>query len=442
MVNMSSVGPSPESLGESSTSMHPEPEVDRQLARLFGESIFGALRNPAQYMAAGTTPRKRGWPAKRLLVIVGVCAVVAASMYLAKAGFRRQEDRTREQVAHDLATYLVEGELFRAGRHLDLLAPRTAPLDEADPHLDLILQAEAALYRYHDGDKERWRRTAPFLRKETGNARRELARFVISAQAERVPRKAALEAAIARLSRDPVGFAALASVHEAEGSIPAARAAWERADDLGPLWLPLRFTHAFFEFRSGRPKQAIRVTESMIAAAPDSPWSLSARALFAPSLPLPPRDQKEAPRTPLPLPKVGVYYQHLVAAYVKAKAGDSSSARTEVVKALEAVDGAPFVLDAFDTLVEAKARDVAFELTSLEVWPRQNPMARERMAALEIARAPRALPTAEDAGAMRGARDIPAASSAKQIKSTKRADKKATKRRAGRGAGKKVGRRG
>jgi tetratricopeptide (TPR) repeat protein len=357
---------------------------------MFGESLFGAWLDPAQYMAAGMNKRKKGSWGKRIGILVGAVAVVALGVYFTQLGFSKKAGLERAQMAHEVSAFLSDGELRRTQKYLDMLAPPALPLRPDDPHLDLILRAEATLYRYHDGGPARLARMGSHLTGDPGNPQRVLAYFTVASRAERLAARNTFDILLPQLPKDPELYAILATTLEARQDSKGARQAWERSAELAPLWLPHRYLHAWFEFRAGRVKDASRLVKGMLRVAPDSPWTLLAHRQFAPTEPIPviPLEPGQVPAAPAPLPPVGVYYQHLQEALAKLSAKEPQAARSLLLKALDAVEGqGPFVLDAFDLLVEARAFDLALDVTSLETWPRGNPQAKARIVALETARA-------------------------------------------------------
>jgi hypothetical protein len=77
---------------------------------------------------------------------------------------------------------------------------------------------------------------------------------------------------------------------------------------------------------------------------------------------------------------VALYHQHFALALAQARAGDPVAARRSLGQAIAAVNGqAPFVFDAFDWLVEAKAIGLARDLTGFEDWPRHSELAAARV---------------------------------------------------------------
>jgi len=167
-----------------------------QTGRLFGESLFGPWLDPGQYLDATRTTRRHGTPLRRLALLFSILCVAAAAGWIVRAGLVRRTGEARAHVAHSLATFLREGELDRAAQFLALLRGPNATLDPHDPHLDLIVRGEAALYRYQDADPARLGRIRPYLSPAaTGpaSAQRILASLAVASRGERAARLAELE---------------------------------------------------------------------------------------------------------------------------------------------------------------------------------------------------------------------------------------------------------
>ena len=119
---------------------------------------------------------------------------------------------------------------------------------------------------------------------------------------------------------------------------------------------------------------------------------------------------------------VEVFHQDLAAALAEVRAGDEVAARHRLGRAIEAVAGqAPFVLDAFDWLMEARALGLARELTGFEAWPRHSQLAEARVARLAE---PESVPAESPHAA-----GAPESSSSKHIKKPSRAKAKVKTRR-------------
>jgi hypothetical protein len=348
--------------------------VDKQLARLYGESVFGPWLDPTQTMAAGNQQRKRGSWGKRVAILLLAALVTVAGVWITRRGFSRQAEQDRAQVARDVAAFLAEGELERLSQFLSLLSPPVERLQATDPYLDLIVQAEAALYRYHDASPARLARIEPFLSDNGGAAKRVLARLTVASNAERLPAYETLKGLQSSLAKDPEFWTLIANMEEGR-NIAGAHTSWERSSEVGPLWLPHRYQQCEFEARRRNGEAVTRMASHMVKVAPDSPWTQLALRLRDGS-------QASAVTAVKPFPPVAQYYEQLASVF---NTGASLAARRQALgRALTAVnDSAPFVLDAFDRLMDAKAKDLATELTSFEAWPRGNPVAQAKLARLQ-----------------------------------------------------------
>jgi hypothetical protein len=213
----------------------------------------------------------------------------------------------------------------------------------------------------------------------------------------------------------------LATALEHTGDAKAARQAWNRSFDLGPLWLGQRYEQAWFESRQKKPETVGKLIASLVRVAPESAWTRLASERFAGAEPAEPSVAPASSPT-RPAPAVEVFHQHLAAALDEARAGDEVVARHRLGRAIEIVAGqAPFVLDAFDWLMEARALGLARELTGFEAWPRHSQLAEARVARLaepEPVPAERPLATS-----------VPGSSPSKHIKKPSRAKAKVKTRR-------------
>jgi tetratricopeptide (TPR) repeat protein len=365
---------------------------DRQLARLFGDSVFGPWLDPGQYLAATRTTRRHGVPFRRLALLASILCVGAAAGWIVRAGLVRRAGEDREHVARSLASFLREGELERAAQFLALLRGPKATLDAHDPHLDLIVRGEAALYRYQDADPARLARIKPYL-SSVGTApasgQRILASLAVASRQERATRMALLQPLRPAFDRDPEFHYLLATALEYQGEVKAARQAWDRAFELGPLWLAHRYEQAWFEARQDRPEAVSKLVGRIISVAPESAWARLASQQFAGAQAARP-DAPEVASSAHPAPAVALFHQHFALALAQARGGDPVAGRRSLGQAIAAVNGqAPFVLDAFDWLVEGKAMGLARDLTGFEAWPQHSVLAAARLARLaESARRP------------------------------------------------------
>lgn len=358
---------------------------DRQLSSLFGDSLFGAWLDSGQYQGATRTTRRHRSPFRRLAILILILGVGAATAWLVRVGLGRRTVEDREHVAHSLETFLKEGELNRAAQFLTLVHAPNLPLKANDPHLDLIVRGEAALYRYQDADPARLGRIKPYLAEaEKGSTppQRVLASLAVASRQERADRLAQFEPLRQTFDKDPEFHYLLATALEHKGDAKAAAQAWDRSFDLGPLWLGHRYEQAWFESRQKKPELVAKLLASLVRVAPESAWTHLASERFggatAPEPSAPP-----AASTAGPAPPVELYHQHLAAALAEARAGDAVVARRRLGRAIEVVGGqAPFILDAFDWLMDAKAPLLARDLTGFESWPRHSQLAAARLARL------------------------------------------------------------
>ena len=358
---------------------------DRQLASLFGESVFGPWLDPGQYLGATRTTRRHSAPFRRLALLTLVLCVGAAAGWIVRAGLSRRTVEDREHVARNLASFLKEGELDRAAQFLTLLRGANAPLDPHDAHLDLMIRAEAALYRYQDADPERLARIRPYLSSVAtapASGQRILASLAVASRQERAARLALLESMRPAFDQDPEFHYLLATALEYQGDVKAARQAWDRGFELGPLWLAHRYEQAWFEARQGKAEAVSKLVGRLVLVAPESAWTGLASEQFAGARVAKP-DIAPAAASAHPTPAVALYHQNLALAQAQVRAGDPIAGRRSLGQAIAAVNGqAPFVLDAFDWLVEAKAMGLARDLTAFETWPRHSELADARVARL------------------------------------------------------------
>jgi tetratricopeptide (TPR) repeat protein len=359
------------------------PDFDRQLGRLFGESLFGPWLDPGQYLAATRTTRRHGTPFKRLALVAFAVGVLAAAGWIVRAGLSRRTGEDRAQVANSLATFLREGELDRAAQFVALLRGPSPGLDPQDPQLDLIVRGEATLYRHQDADPARLARIKPYLSTaDSASAQRILASLAVASRQERAVRLSALESIRAASDRDPEFHYLLASALEHKGDVPAARQAWARAFELGPLWLGHRYEQAWFEARYGKPEAIAKQVSSLTRVAPNSAWTRLAVERFGSARTAAPVVATSASAAP-PTPAVALFHRLFALALDQVRAGDPVAARRNLSQAIDAVNGqATFIFDAFDWLVASKAMGLAREMTAFESWPRHSEPAAARLASV------------------------------------------------------------
>jgi hypothetical protein len=358
-------------------------DFDRQLGRLFGDSLFGPWLDPGQYLAATRTTRRHGTPFKKLALVAFAVGVLAAAGWIVRAGLSRRTGEDRAQVANSLAAFLREGELNRAAQFVALLRGPSPGLDPQDPHLDLIVRGEAMLYRHQDADPARLARIKPYLSTaDSASAQRILASLAVASRQERAARLSALESIRSASDRDPEFHYLLATALEYKGDVAAARQAWARAFELGTLWLAHRYEQACFEARYGKPEAVAKQISSLTRVAPGSAWTRLAADRFGGAQAAAPVVATSAPTAP-PTPVVALFYRLFALALDQVRADDPVAARRNLSQAIEAVNGqAPFVFDAFDWLVANNALGLARESTAFESWPRHSEPAAARLASL------------------------------------------------------------
>jgi hypothetical protein len=356
---------------------------DRQLSSLFGDSLFGPWLDSGQYQGAARTTRRHRSPLRRFAILILIISVGVGATWLVRAGLVRRTGEDREHMARSLETFLKEGELDRAGQFLTLVHAPNLPLKANDPHLDLIVRGEATLYRYQDADPARLDRIKPYLApSEKGSLppQRVLASLAVASRQERGDRLAEFESLRQTFDKDPEFHYLLATALEHQGDAKAARQSWNRSADLGPLWLGHRYEQVGFESRQKKPELVTKLVANLVRIAPESAWTRLASERFG-GAPEPAGSPTSS--TARPASAVALYHQHLAVALAEARAGDEVVARRRLSRAIEVVNGqAPFILDAFDWLMEAKAPLLARELTGFESWPRNSELATARLARL------------------------------------------------------------
>jgi hypothetical protein len=307
------------------------------------------------------------------------------------------ERTTLDQRAHyaeELATFLHDGELEPAAEFLQLMHGKRADLDPGDPHLDLMIRVEAAVYRYQDADPARLARIRHYL--EPSSARqpspeRSVASLTVLSVEERASRWSVFETLRAQMANDPEFSYLLATTLERRGDLEGARAAWGHSADLGPAWLCHRFEQAEFERRRADDAAASRVVTRMIRVDPESPWSRLASTQFA-LVPVPAASAPELGRAKPLTPPVQVFHAELYRAAEAARGSDPEQAKRHLTRAATAVhDQSAFLFDAFDWLLGCELPELARELTDLQGWPADSALARTKLERLN--RCPRTTTT-------------------------------------------------
>lgn len=359
--------------------------VRRQLARLFGESLFGPW--PELRQNAGTSRKRRTskrwlW---RLSVIVALLAAAFGVHSLVKPGFKHQVDDQRGHYAQELKTFIGDGNLERAAQFATLVegqleGAQKADIDPKDAHLDLIVATQAALYRYYDGSPERLRRILPYL-DDTGQASpsRQIAQLTILSREERAARLSVIE----RLRNDLPDHNELeyllATALEYRGDTQPSREAWERSAKLEPAWLGHRFEQAWFESRQQRAPAAQQIASQMARVDPDSSWSKLASSTFALPKGVEVASIRGDAAAPVATP-VAIHFEMLAQGINAARRNDFVQARNRLMNAAAAIQyQTPFLFDAFDWCIAEDEPGLARELANMPQWPRNSKVASAKL---------------------------------------------------------------
>ncbi len=360
-------------------------EVRQQLARLFGESLFGPW---PQVQQDPGTPRKRR-PSKRWLVrLLAVFALAALGFglhSLVAPGLERQHDNRREQYAQDLRAFYGDGNLEKASQYLQLLRehPSNRPVGDLGPkdvYLDLMVAVEAALYRYCDASPERLRRIRPYL-DQAGRASplRQVAYLTILSREERAAKFREIEELRDdRPDRNELEYL-LATAQEVRNDVQSSRQSWQRSAKAEPAWLGHRFEQAWFEARHDQLPAAQQIANDMAHVDADSPWAKLAVSVFGlpKGLAFLPTHSDAAVAVPTP---VNLHFEKLLSAILAAHRKDIAQARAHLLDAAAAIEyQAPFLFDAFDWCVAENVPELARELTTIPQWPRESKIAGSKL---------------------------------------------------------------
>jgi tetratricopeptide (TPR) repeat protein len=364
--------------------------VERELSKLFGESLFGPWPELGQLPVASPPARRRRRRTWLAIALVAALATVFGINAVIRPGLARRSLDERAHFAQELRRFLRDGDLERVSRYITLVrgGQQARP---AAAHLDLVLRAEAAAYRYRDADPERLRRIEPELATAfdpNASPDRLIAALTVLSREERAARLPELERLRGKMDRDSEPFYLLATALEQRGDVSAARRAWEASARLGPAWLAHRFEQAEFERRQGDAAAAANIARRMLEVDPQSAWSRLAIDAFGskPDAQVPASEAGRGAQSPAP---VEVFYERLLEGVDAAHKGELRQAQRSLQEAVDAVHGqAPFVLDAFDWLVAAHSQALARELTASPAWPLDSPIARGK--AKRLADAPSA----------------------------------------------------
>ena len=355
--------------------------VRRQLAQLFGESLFGPwpqLQHDAGRWRQGGRSRRWLW---KLSILVTLVAAAVGLHSLVQPGLKHQVNDQRGRYAQELKTFLNDGDLERASQYVPLVegyagGEQKRDIDPKDAHLDLIVATEAALYRYFDGSPERLRRIQPYL-DDTGQGSplRQIANLTVLSRQERAARLAVLERLRNDLPDNNELEYLLATALEYKSDAQSSRRAWERSAKLEPAWLGHRFEQAWFELHQDRAPAAQQIASQMLRVDPDSPWSKLAAGVFALPKNIAVTSIRGDAAAPIATP-VEIYVEMLVQGILAASRNDFSRAKERLTDASAAIHyQAPFLFDAFDWCVDENEPALARELSSMPQWPRNSKVA-------------------------------------------------------------------
>jgi hypothetical protein len=352
----------------------------RQLSLLFGETLVGPWPELGADFERRDRLRRPRLLLKLGLLLLAFGGLVLLGHSLLAPGLERRTLADRSHYTAELETSLADGDLVHAVDFAALAELEPATATAKTPLSPLTVYAEALFYRYLDADPKRTARIAQELSQPVVSLAKEprlqLAALVVKSRRERKSALGELEELSRKLPRDSVVYYLLATAQESLGNEEAARLAWVRSADLGPAWLVHRFEQAEFEHHTNNDAEAASVTLEMNRVDPLSPWSKLAWSAFGATLaPMPSRPPSDAAVAPVPV--VEVHQELLLSSIQAAKRGDMQAARRALGQAVQVVHGgAPFLLDAFDSLLASGLPALARELAQLPEWPRDHAAAR------------------------------------------------------------------
>lgn len=357
-------------------------EIENQLAILFGQSLFGTWPELGPSLQSHNKAiRKSRWLV-RTGALVAVIGIVLLGRALVQPGMERVSNDDRAHYAEQLSAFVADGDWEHSAPLLDRVRGESNALDALDVHRDVLVHAEAALYRYFDADPRRLDRIRAHIQSNTQESlsvSRRLASLTVLSREERAAHLPELERLRTELPRDTELLYLLATAHESRGETEAAREAFNRSASLGPTWAGQRFEQALFERHQGKSEAATKVALQLIHANSDSSWSPLAAAIFnAQSEPI---GADAAVAMPSPVQVFNAKLLQATAAFRNHSAGE---AQQTLKAAVATVNGqAPFLLDAFDDLLQDQAIELARALTLEPMWPRNSAVAaakQERLA--------------------------------------------------------------
>jgi hypothetical protein len=385
-----------------------DPDVNRRLEQMFGASLFGGWPELTQRSAAAPRRhrgRRRWWLLSGGLLLA---LTIWATRALLQPGLQRTAANEREQYASDLRAFIKDGDLEHAQRYVSLVrgsSPASAarPFESGEPHVDLLVKAEALLYRYYDADAQRLTRIAPILQRSAPRSPQvTLASLTVVSREERLLRLAEIERLKSELPNDNEvehlfataqehaalrrgvhgGFdpkAQDAKPPELDQFLKAASESWARSAKLGPAWLGHRWEQAWFEQGRAEPETARRVAAEIVRTDPDSTWAQLAVTAFAPPRETNPTSVRGDAGVAAPTP-VQTYFKHLQTSLLAQQRGDLAQANQSLRDAMAVVHyQVPFLLDAFDWFLAARQPNLAQQLANAPEWPRGSDVAAQEL---------------------------------------------------------------
>ncbi len=338
---------------------------ERQLQALYGRSLFGGWNDANEALAAAQAGRRERARARRPRwpLLVGLAAVAALTTWITAQGVERNRRQRRQLAAEEMVEFLKAGDFKRVERMLAELEPGAGKLREHDPHLDLMMRAEATLYRHHDADPARLRRIAPFFDRgeRAGSYDRAVARALVVSRAERVALLDELRRVDRPGVRDPQVAFLIATVLERCGDRRGAAEHFARAGDLGPHYLPHLGEAALFYQRQNDANASLRVLGRMSDHDPRSAWTAlgwQGHALFF-------GGEGQQPVAPADLSPVSAGRMEMTKALAALARREGETARPLLRNAVDRVRGQPpFLLDDLDLLLESGHTGAARYLVS------------------------------------------------------------------------------
>lgn len=359
---------------DSSTSARAS-NLEAQLAALYGESLWGEWSDPGALFEHEDVQNLRSsgsfW--LRLMGIGIVVGLGAGLWWVVSVGMARSHGEERARVADEISEFLKVGDFDHIQQFLPRLQLDDKEWDPADPHLDLIIRAEATLYRYFDADPRRFDKIVPYLGggDKNNSYHRVVSRALIASLAERNSHLESLLRVNQPGIRDPEASFLIATVFDRAGDIKKATKAFNHAEDLGPDHLFHLAVAAAFHIRHKKKQPSLRLMGQMIDKNPRSPWTRLTEIRCGLATGKPTQSLKKADVSFSPV-LAGEWY--LTRAISELNSKNNKAARQSLQHALNAVHHqAPFLLDYYERLMDESFPLAARFIMSImedEGWPK------------------------------------------------------------------------